>query len=615
MKKKQSDPSHVNWVKRIINRFIPAGKTETRKRLEEISRKLDCIQNSLDSQRKVIDFILESNNRTTNNTTILTQKDRDWFINFIQSELEAYRDWEEKLSRYANDYHGQSLENQRKWQEEAITSLQTWMSEMTKGENHRIVCEEETIKNMLESLWKRENTTQELSSTLADSLEQKAYKDYAERAINSSLREIKEYTTKTTKPLICFCGDYAIFPNAGPRNYMGLLASVHPEYEFCCFSEATWLSRKETEEKLSIPYFIVPNAIGARYRDETLSIELTGEDRGFIRQNVTLYEASVKAKKMNPYISESFAEYIVLMAYRYYTAAFSLLKPKKVFIFNYFFYLHQIIDYAAKEQKITVMYWEFGQLPGTLIFDEEGLIGESYPAREYDSFLQLPVSNEDIELAESVCDYMRNHNKLRHAITGDSETNSIIEELKGIKRPIILYAGGFPENSGVFPTSDHSKEAFLPSFLSDDDAVEFLSLLAETNNWEVIYKQHPLDKHRVDNSSKHVHVLRDGNIMTLIDHSDLLITVASSVAYSALFKEKPVLIIGYFELRGKKCTYESYDKETLEQTIKVALDKGMTEDMKKMFKRHIAQMTKYYLYDDSTPKEIQYGRQAEELKL
>ena len=48
--------------------------------------------------------------------------------------------------------------------------------------------------------------------------------------------------------------------------------------------------------------------------------------------------------------------------------------------------------------------------------------------------------------------------------------------------------------------------------------------------------------------------------------------------------------------------------EQIESTITTALENGFSDTQKMAFRKHIAQLLKYYLYDDNREREIRYGK-------
>lgn len=60
-------------------------------------------------------------------------------------------------------------------------------------------------------------------------------------------------------------------------------------------------------------------------------------------------------------------------------------------------------------------------------------------------------------------------------------------------------------------------------------------------------------------------------------------------------------------------SYEAFRKEQIEEQIQLALKNGFTMEQKEKFKRHIAQICKYYVYEDKWfEKNISYGKSMRE---
>jgi len=97
------------------------------------------------------------------------------------------------------------------------------------------------------------------------------------------------------------------------------------------------------------------------------------------------------------------------------------------------------------------------------------------------------------------------------------------------------------------------------------------------------------------------------NIHEVIDFSDVIITILSQSAYVSLFRNKPVVMMGYTQLKGSGCTYEAFSKEQIEPQIRKALKEGFSKKQMKNFHRHIARAVKYYLLDDGTHPDIPFG--------
>ena len=98
----------------------------------------------------------------------------------------------------------------------------------------------------------------------------------------------------------------------------------------------------------------------------------------------------------------------------------------------------------------------------------------------------------------------------------------------------------------------------------------------------------------------------------VIDMCDVTITILSQTSYLSLIREKPVVMLGYTQLKGKGCTYEAFDRDHLERSIEEALQMGYTQEQKDNFYLHVAQMNKYYVYDDLNERELRYGQSVQQ---
>ena len=83
----------------------------------------------------------------------------------------------------------------------------------------------------------------------------------------------------------------------------------------------------------------------------------------------------------------------------------------------------------------------------------------------------------------------------------------------------------------------------------------------------------------------------------------------SQVSYLALIREKPVVMLGYIQLRQQGCTYEAFERDRIEEILSEAI----REEMREAFTCHVARLEKAYLYDDMSDKGIKIGRDIAQL--
>ena len=309
-----------------------------------------------------------------------------------------------------------------------------------------------------------------------------------------------------------------------------------------------------------------------------------------------------------------YPEFLVVKAYEFFTKLFETVSPQLIILWNQFYALHKIIASVADEQKISVKYLEFGNLPGTFAIDSMGQMGESYPAVHYELFHDMPVSDADMEQAETVWSYLQ-ESRLNRNIQADNNELEGVKKKLNPQKSVIFYAGQLDYEAGISPYTENAARFHSPSFASSDEAALFLGELARKNDWELIYKPHPAVKNRQRSFPANVHVIRDCDINDLIDLSDVTVTILSQTGYIAAIRKKPVVMLGYTQLRGKGCTYEAFSKSQVEDSLRAALCYGMTQQMCNEFKRHIAQLCKYYLFDDNLRRSIRYGRDINDYSI
>lgn len=295
--------------------------------------------------------------------------------------------------------------------------------------------------------------------------------------------------------------------------------------------------------------------------------------------------------------------------------------PKAVIIRNTFEALNSITEEECRRCGIEVVHAELGVIPGTFTFDIGGEMGRSYPAIYPQQFMQLKITDEEVNEAYEIWNYIARENmnrKIQYKLNFDECVKKRID----INKPTILYAGQYDFSSGIQPYDDVCKKFYSPFLKSSLEGADMLAEMAERNGWNFIYKPHPsmsLLNERYDTLPESVVIAEGIGINYLIDLADVVVTIISLTAYDALIRNKPVVMLGYMQLKDKGCTYQAFEKEKVEEVICQALESGFTQEQKEAFARHIAQVCKYYVYDDNTERPLRYGRKMpeewEDLKL
>lgn len=408
------------------------------------------------------------------------------------------------------------------------------------------------------------------------------------------------------------------------------LAEQLPEYQFVFFVEGMPATLQgalkevkretgvSTQALETLQLFMLPQIFQRnQYFYTENAVQITEEMHAVFNAHPYLTEAAEnqQEKYTSRGMPEGYGKYYVYHVYRYFDEILSCVKPEAVLLWNRFYPLHLVIDHMCKERGISTIYYEGGLLPGTIVFETEGQMGESWPANDFDQFRELSLERQELLSANRIWDYLY-EGKLNSRYPPKSQIykERLREQLKP-GRPTIFYAGQNDFESGLFPYTEHTWQYHSPVFSSSRDVLFFLAELAEKNNWNLVYKCHPMMRPIEEGLDLPKNVISnyDIDIHDVVDVADLTVTILSQSAYVSLIRHKPVLMLGYNQLRGKGCTYEAYAKEDIEPTICQALDRGFMLEQRQAFTRHIAQLLRYYLYDDFTIfKSIQFGKNIEQ---
>ena len=278
-------------------------------------------------------------------------------------------------------------------------------------------------------------------------------------------------------------------------------------------------------------------------------------------------------------------------------------RPTAAVLWNQFTGLHMALREACEEHEIPVFFAHRGVLPGSLVVEEGGQMGESWVARQSDRFAALPVTEAELTRAADYTECIRRQQRTRKPQAAAGAVTQMLRERRGAARAVIFYAGQNDYQSGMFPPYLPAARLHSPHYVHTLDALYDLAKTAEENDWHVLFKPHPnpvsnnLDRLALpDRLARRITVAEGANIFECIEQSDLTTTILSQVGYLALAHGKPVLMLGRNQLNGAGCAHELSDRRELGRTIETALNDGRTESMRIAWNRHVAQLMRYYLF-------------------
>ena len=354
------------------------------------------------------------------------------------------------------------------------------------------------------------------------------------------------------------------------------------------------------------------------WKSRLLKLDYTDEMRALVEAKPYLRRAIAIAKGAFGETAPDYPEVLMCLCYRCYDALLSRINVASICLWNGFRFNHYLLAEMCRERGIEVSFMEFGSLPGTLAFDRRGQMGESAPSVEYEEFRQLSVTEEELARAEETVAWLKTSGLNRKKQPGAEMEMEEKEELKRLRpdRPVILFAGQWDVDSGMVPYTEHVRKYHSPVFESSLEAVLALAKIAEKHDWNLIFKPHPSVWEEYDPAAlpDNVIFVKKYNINDLIDLSDVVVTILSSTGYVSLIRDRATVMLGYNQLRSKDCTYDAFRPEDVESALAAAVEQGYTAQQRAAFIRHVAQMCKYYLYQDGEEREGPvYGRPLDQM--
>lgn len=296
---------------------------------------------------------------------------------------------------------------------------------------------------------------------------------------------------------------------------------------------------------------------------------------------------------------------IVRDVFLYSIFTIKLYDPQMVIIWNMFHPLSQLAKKAADWCGKKVLWSEFGIFPNTICFEFSGQVGRSEIALQNQNMDKIIISEEELENAKHYLTILKSklsigrHNEDYYGLLKDK----ILE--KAQHRPVIFFAGHNDLASGTYPYTQETKKYHSPIFKKSSECAQYIGDLCKKNDWFMLYKPHPVYANDNLCTNEYIYKTTTGNIRECIDISNVVCTVLSQTSYLSLISLKPVVMTGYNYLRGKNIAYEAYDKEKIDENIKNALSKGITNEQLTLWNVHAAQLmyhTNIFCLDETNIK-------------
>lgn len=435
-----------------------------------------------------------------------------------------------------------------------------------------------------------------------------------------SLNNINDTLSQINRPTIILVGRNATF-NKG-WTFINTLISKMPGTTWLGISETPRLTEENVKEAIHVDPVLIPIRMPMYdMYEKNLDVNLPKYVRRDINKKKYIKEA-IKNIEYHIYnMSKSYAKLLCWYLYKFHETVINSLEKRSV---PFAFVMwgegppsHYILKNMCKEKSTPYWFMELGTLSGTMLIEPEGQVGKSCIALNPTEFKNIQVDKKDIEKTEKIIEYMHKTGMNRNV---QYDSTAAIEKLK--KRllpnaPTIAYYMMDDFECSIIPYTKDAKKYRSPIFKSSIDAAKYMVKVAKKNGWNLIIKPHPIiRKAQVKKWSyddDNIIWVEDINVNNLMDLSDLTVTIFSQISYESIIRDRPVVLLGYNQMKGQGCTYQCDSLHSIEPTIKKALKEGYTLEQKQCFKEFFSKMcSSYYLFDNLEEREYRWGRSMDE---
>lgn len=279
--------------------------------------------------------------------------------------------------------------------------------------------------------------------------------------------------------------------------------------------------------------------------------------------------------------------------------------------------LHDSMREFCSEVGVPLLFAEYGSLPGTIVFDTDGQMAESWIVQRSDEFLKMPVFDEDLAKAGRLLQMLREGKRMRKPGAESKPLAPVSEKASSEGRALIFYAGQNDYKAGLAPRTHPNAAVHSPFYKSTNDALRDLCAIAEERNWQILFKPHPMAEHLLKDLvlpfPDRVDIVSGADIFECLDAADVTVTLVSQVSYMALIHGRPCVVLGRNQLSGKGCVYEAESRESAGDTIAVAIRDGLSQKQRDAWLRHTAQLCTHVLFAFDEDLEAIIGRDAREV--
>jgi glycosyltransferase involved in cell wall biosynthesis len=306
-------------------------------------------------------------------------------------------------------------------------------------------------------------------------------------------------------------------------------------------------------------------------------------------------------------------------------------KPDIVLIWHHLKPFNRLLTRYLRMNGLRVVFLHEGFLPGSISFDEHGMMAESDITSV--NPLLSDYTNDELLRAAYICgellrkSYSRKQlsldqlNKSKAYLSQTGLPHSInIPECK----PTILVLGSNDIEASIECTNAENFQIHSPMGHNSFTMLENVCKFALANNLSVAYKPHPslLNHGNISNRlTIYMDLLREyASVLTLYPYADLsdlltkslvTVTLVSSSAYNALFHENPVVLYGVTPLSNKNICYQIDSYSSSHECLAEAISTGLTPIQYSNFILHIAQLiSSNHYFSEYSPCFSKSGKQV-----
>jgi hypothetical protein len=392
-------------------------------------------------------------------------------------------------------------------------------------------------------------------------------------------------------------------------NFFKEYAKKNTKYIF--IAHTTAISEEKASDLLENVFFELPDILNwqGNYRE---FIEIDKEEKGI--EKIELDDDDIR------YINDLQSLYYIndiklsvrvcFVIMRFYKELLAIVKPSHILIGTDIKPEWRVLYYLAKKNKIQCLFWEYGWIPGTIMFELDGSAGRSRIAKDALYYKRLS-NNYDLKKLQVIKRYI-----LETGIdTGEFlHTQNDKNELKKINpncKTIFLIGAGIERE--VKSSSYFWKENISSIYGSMNEILEDLDKICKKNNYNLIFKPHPgiSNISSLKEAYSDVIWIENMSVDEIIKIADVAVTLYSAVDCKVLLYEKPLIQVGHSILDNAGCSYVLKNRgEIIETTIK-AINNGLLENQKKHFDELMGKLLTNISWDDLNKEGIKYGIEVE----